>query len=105
MKRTELENNKKLIESDYDDMTLYVESFKVGARAWVVNKNYIEEETEEVEDMVVAYAFHRRDDEEKYDSYADEDNLMMAYDSDYDVSGEFITDDDIVYVFLNGTEE
>lgn len=99
-KREWLKNNPKLFESDYNDMILYVESFEVGAKAWVVNKNYIEDELPEVEDMVIVHAIHRRDDEEKYDEFADDDNLMIAYNGDFGVSGEFVLDDDIVYVFL-----
>ena len=105
MKRTELENNKKLIESDYNDMTLYVESFKVGAKAWVVNKNYIEEGTEEVEDMVVVCAIHRKDDPEKYDGFPENSYLTLACDRDFDTSGEFVLDDDIVYVYLDYAEK
>lgn len=99
-KREWLKNNSKLFESDYDNMILYVESFDVGAKAWVVNKDYIENEVPEVEDMVIAYAIHRKDDPEKYDEFADDDNLMLAYNGDFDVSGEFVLDDDIVYIFL-----
>ncbi len=99
-KRDRLKNNSKLFESDYDDMILYVESFEVGAKAWVVNKNYIEDEVPEVEDMVVVYALRRKDDPKKYDEFADDDNLMLAYNGDFDVSGEFVTDDDIIYIFL-----
>lgn len=99
-KREWLKNNSKLFESDYDNMILYVESFEFGAKAWVVNKNYIEDEIPEVEEMIVACAIHRKDNPEKYDEYADDDNLMLAFNGAFDVSGEFVLDDDIVYVFL-----
>lgn len=99
-KREWLKNNSKLFESNYDNMILYAESFEIGAKAWVVNKDYIEDEVPEVEKMKVVFALHRKDDEDKYDEFADDDNLMLAYDGDYDVSGEFVLDDDIIYVFL-----
>ena len=101
MTRENLEKNEKLFVSDYDNMILYAESFEVGAKAWVVNKDYIEDEVPEVEEMKVAFALHRRDSERKYDKLASKDNLMSAYRGDFCCSGEFVTNDDIIYVFFD----
>lgn len=95
MKRIDLENNEKLFKSDYEDVTLYTESFEVGAKAWVVDKNYIENEVSEVADMVVVYAARRKKD----------NSAMLPYAGYYCVSGEFVIDDDIICVFLDSTED
>ena len=97
--RVWLKNNSKLFETDYDNMILYVESFEVGAKAWVVNKDYIEDEVPEVEEMKVVHAIFRSENSKEYDEL-DACGFMTAYNGDFNASGEFVLDDDIIYVFL-----
>ena len=72
------------IESDYDNMTLYVTAFCVGADAKVWDKDEKEMRFGKVAEVIDWY-------KEKYD-----DNPML--DRGYDADGEFITDDAIMFV-------
>lgn len=90
MLKQELEQNKNLFMTDYEDMDLYAEALCLGAKAWKVN---IENNT--VEEMIVSAVFRKSEDSEyNQKDYLDE------YDEEYDVSGEFITDNDCCYVFF-----
>lgn len=105
MTKLELEQNQKLFFTDYDDMDLYAEKLQVGARAWQVNKNFVEEEIDEVEELEIVYCIYRSNDMEEYDGICTVDGFVDAYKGDFCVSGEFITDDDCVYVYFKYAEE
>lgn len=96
----DLKNNDNLIVSEYDDYNLYAESLEVGGRAWKVSLD----NTDEIYEMKVVHAISREDDPEYYDSI-DGYDILSEYDGDYDESGEFITDEDVIYAFLSNCEE
>ena len=84
LKTDETQDKSCWIESDYNDMTLYVKAFCVGAEAKVLDKDTKEVRYGKVAEVIDWY-------EKKYD-----DNPML--DCGYDADGEFITDDATVFV-------
>jgi hypothetical protein len=84
--------------TDYDDMDLYTESFEIGSKAWKVNK---EENAEtEIDEMKLVHMYSRNNDTEWYDDICENDEFIDVYNGEYDVSGEFILDNDCVYCYF-----
>lgn len=77
----------------FDDDVIYLEAFKVGAKARVHN---LIEDT--MENFTVSKVICRSDDPDWYDKQNDAD-LDKLHPSAYCV--EFVEDDEIYYVFLN----
>ena len=89
----------KVFESEYDDFTLYTKGFKHGDKAWLLESGDVTE--------LVVYDSVVRSEEMKagvnYDALSDID--LMGRVDEYDCSGEFVTDDDIYYVFFDFVKE
>lgn len=100
MTKLELEQNQKLFFTEYEDMILYAEKLEVGARAWKVNKNFIDKERDEVDELKIMHSIYRSDNTKEYDRICAIDGFIDAYNDYFDASGEFITDDDCVYVYF-----
>lgn len=98
MTRSELENNKNLFVSEYDDITLYAETLHINSKVWSMNK-----EENVAEEMRVVSCIYRSEDVEKYDEMSVED-FFAAYEENYDVTAEFVTDSDCIYVYLEKIE-
>lgn len=84
--------------SEYDDMSLWVKDFNVGAEAAYITKN--ENGTTTIKNGVVSKvtSLYRDNDNDK-DKYDEACNEILN--CDCSVSGEFITDDDSFYVAIN----
>ena len=91
MKKEELENNKSLFTTEYDLETVFVEGFEVGNSGWVIDNN-----TYEVEDVEIVLVVKRSDDRQFYD----EEDIFNRAPDNYDLSYEFVTDDDCYYVYF-----
>ena len=84
---------RKHYETDYDALTIYLNSFEVGSLGFVKCKDY-----DLLAQVKVVHMIRRSDDPEKYD-HASFECFQESSKEYFDYSGEFVTDDDIYYVF------
>lgn len=81
------------ISTEYNEFNLAIEKPEIGAKAEIID---FEENT--LRKAIVTNIIRKSADPETYDKYCKEDKLVELYEND--CSGEFVTNDDIFYVYV-----
>lgn len=89
-----LVHNSAIYNTTYNEQLYFVESFEIGAKAWIYDIDVMQL----VEAQVVSVVY-RSSDTEYYDTVEDT-VLIDSCKEDFNASAEFIEDDDCAYVFL-----
>lgn len=85
-------------ETEYDDFTLKTNKLEIGSPITI---EYHNDDGNTTNTGIITHMYTRSDDEKFYDGEYD---LFAKYNGYYDVAGEFITNDDIYYVFVSENE-
>lgn len=93
--RKDFENmlKRKHYETDYDALTIYLDSFEVGSCGFVKCKDY-----DLLAPVKLVHVIRRSEDPEKYDN-ASLEHFQESIKVYFDYTGEIVTDDEIYYVF------